>query len=373
MIQRRARQFGNLLFLAVSVFLTVVLIQRAPRYSIVVIALAAAGIILNVAMVLESRRRGSSSSDQPRSTLAVFRRRLLRVLLLAALVTWWIFRPAPPMGSGPAGPDVDAAAFAQPWRTQPVLLVSLGDSVSTGFGAPPGQGFPRLMIRNVDAVYPEMAGRDLASVLPELAHHALAANSTNSIEHKQEIERIPIQDANTFGIVTMTCGGIDLIHSYGKFRPKEGAMYGATLEEAMPWIASYEERLDAMMQLLVERFPGGLAVFMATIYDPTDGVGDIENAGPHFWLPPWPDGLEILRRFNDAIRSVTARHDFAYVADVHGTMLGHGIHCEDEDNPHHDPDDPGYWYYRNLEDPNPRGHDAIRRVFLNAMAKAVPR
>ncbi len=126
-----------------------------------------------------------------------------------------------------------------------------------------------------------------------------------------------------------------------------------------------------MMALLKERFPGGLAVFLATIYDPTDGVGDIENAGPLFWLPPWPDGLEILGRFNAAIRSVAARHEFVHVADVHGALLGHGIHCDDPESPHYRRDDPGYWYFINLEDPNPRGHDGIRRAFLRSMIDAL--
>lgn len=52
-------------------------------------------------------------------------------------------------------------------------------------------------------------------------------------------------------------------------------------------------------------------------------------------------------------------------------MMGHGIHCREEDNPHYDADDPSYWYWVNLEDPNRRGYDAIRRVFLNAIIRAL--
>lgn len=150
-------------------------------------------------------------------------------------------------------------------------------------------------------------------------------------------------------------------------------MFGATLDQACPWIEAYEDRLEVMMKNLKEAFPGGLAVFIATIYDPTDGVGDIENAGPMFYLPSWPDALGILGGFNQAIENVAARFDFVHVADVRGTMLGHGIHADEPDHGHYDKDDPGYWYYFNLEDPNVRGHDAIRRVFLNAMADALAR
>ena len=37
---------------------------------------------------------------------------------------------------------------------------------------------------------------------------------------------------------------------------------------------------------------------------------------------------------------------------------------------HYDALDPHYWYYANLEDPNERGYDAIRRLFLIQMSEA---
>jgi len=60
-----------------------------------------------------------------------------------------------------------------------------------------------------------------------------------------------------------------------------------------------------------------------------------------------------------------------HLVDVHKVMLGHGIHCRHHDNPNYHEDDPTYWYYFNLEDPNRRGYDAIRRAFLNAMIEAL--
>jgi hypothetical protein len=112
-------------------------------------------------------------------------------------------------------------------------------------------------------------------------------------------------------------------------------------------------------------------VFLATIYDPTDGVSDIENAGPIFWLPAWPGGRPVFDGFNAAIKRVAARHDHVHLVDVEAVMLGHGIHCSEPGNQHYDKDDPTYWYHTNLEDPNQRGYDAIRRVFLLAMIEAL--
>jgi hypothetical protein len=113
------------------------------------------------------------------------------------------------------------------------------------------------------------------------------------------------------------------------------------------------------------RFPEGCHIFLANIYDPTDGVGDIERAG----LPPWTDGLRILAKYNDILQQAAGRHPHVHLVDIHGPFLGHGIHCTRFWHPHYDSKDPHYWYYLNLEDPNERGYDAIRRLFLLEIAK----
>jgi hypothetical protein len=52
--------------------------------------------------------------------------------------------------------------------------------------------------------------------------------------------------------------------------------------------------------------------------------------------------------------------------------MGHGIHCLQFWREHYHADDPHYWYFDNLEDPNDRGYDALRRLFLIEMARALP-
>ena len=37
---------------------------------------------------------------------------------------------------------------------------------------------------------------------------------------------------------------------------------------------------------------------------------------------------------------------------------------------HYHSDDPHFWYFSNVEDPNERGYDALRRLFLIEIAKA---
>jgi hypothetical protein len=361
------------LLLLVLAALTVCAAQRSYRshWWLDVIALGAG--VLALALVgagaVRDLRRRKDTISKPR--WYEFRVNALGVCIAMALTVWWGVRLPAEMGKGPAGPEVEASRFEKPWRNGPVRLVSIGDSVSTGFGAGDGLGYFELIRKNHDTVYPEMRGLELSRVLPNISVMRMATNSSNSLEHERVIESLPQADREVFGIVCLTTGGIDLIHPYGRGTPKEGAMYGATFADAKPWIERFEARLGRMVETLAGKFPGGCAVFIATIYDPTDDEADIENAGPVFWLSAWPEGREIFYGFNDAIKRIAQKYEHVHLVDVHKLMLGHGIHCRDHDNAYYHDDDPTYWYYANLEDPNQRGYDAIRRLFLNAMADAL--
>jgi hypothetical protein len=119
-----------------------------------------------------------------------------------------------------------------------------------------------------------------------------------------------------------------------------------------------------MFTSIEERFPGGCLIFVADIYDPSDGAGDPESV----WLPAWRDCLPILEAYNAKLGEVAAKHQAVRVVPVHDAFLGHGIHCRKFWRPHYRYDDPHYWYHENIEDPNDRGYDALRRLFLNAIA-----
>ena len=307
----------------------------------------------------------------------VERRRILQGVVLAicaavfAVVAYVQLHRATPrhtVGSGPAGPPVPREPWTRTWSTRPVLLVGLGDSVTAGFGAPPPESYFNRLAANPANEFPELREICLRSVFPNLKTLNLSISGTISQEHVDEqLPKLPKADAETLGLIVMTTGGNDLIHSYGRNPPIEGAMFGATWEQARPWVANYEKRLDRMFERIVAAFPGGCRIFIADIYDPTDGVGDIESAG----LPPWPDGERILQAYNQAIRGSASRFPQVRIVPMHDAFLGHGMHCTQRWNRHYRPEDPGYWYYTNLEDPNSRGYDAIRRLFLLEMAKVL--
>ena len=291
---------------------------------------------------------------------------IVGVLLLTGAWTWKHYWLVHDVGSGPAGPAVPQALFAKPWRTEPTVLLGLGDSVTDGYGSTKGHSFFELLATQPADDLPDLHGGDLRAVFPQLRAVNRAISGTTSFDVIDRVlAKFTPYPADTLGVVVLSTGGNDLIHNYGRTRPSEQAMYGATLAEAKPWIAGYANRLDGIATRLGQLFPGGVEVFVMTIFDPTDGVGDIEAAG----LPAWPDGLAILQAYNDEIAACARRHAQVHVVPVHDAFLGHGLHCAQPWRSTYHRDDPGYWLYENLEDPNDRGYDAIRRLFLLAMGE----
>jgi lysophospholipase L1-like esterase len=212
-----------------------------------------------------------------------------------------------------------------------------------------------------------MNGICLSTVIPKLQFTNLAISGSTSSEHmERELPHLATAGSNVVGIVVLTTGGNDLIHNYGRTPPRDQAMYGASLEQAKPWIENFDHRLNSIINEITGRFPGGCQVFLANIYDPTDGAGDIK----HTSLPDWPDGLKILNSYNEIIQKCANTHTNVHLINMHDTFLGHGIHCSQFWTKHYDWKDPHYWYFVNLEDPNERGYDAIRRLFLIEIAKS---
>lgn len=312
-----------------------------------------------------------SPEDSVRPARASRWRRLLwlaagGVLVLGLAGLYLHFTYGHSIGSGPAGPKLTAADFGRGWSAREVLLVGLGDSVTAGFGARRGYGYFDRLVRNPEEDAADLRGISLSAVLPHLKSTNLAISG--SISHEVatfQIPGIPTVGSNVQGWVVITTGGNDLIHNYGKTPPREQAMYGASWEQAQPWVQGFERRLQTIVSEVEKKFPGGCHIFLANIYDPSDGAGDIDKAG----LPPWPDGLKLLDAYNEVIRRCGEQHRNVHLVDMHGLFLGHGLHCAQFWSKHYDAGDPHYWYYTNLEDPNERGYDALRRLFLIEMAK----
>lgn len=289
------------------------------------------------------------------------------LLLTAGLFIWSEHQPLP-MGQGPAGPEVDLNPIKKLWGSSRYLIVGLGDSITRGVGADVGEGYFDLMTGN-NGAWRNAGNPNLKQVLPRFGTLNLSvAGSTSFDLLERQLADLPTQPPTVKGIVCITTGGNDLIHWYGRSRPSPRAMFGCTMEQARKWAPGFEQRLRDIVKAVSSRFPGGCEVFLANIYDPSDGRGDSERAP--LPLPEWPESAKIVRLYNEAVSSVASDLPNVHAVDIYTPFLGHGYHCRDWRGPYYDKGDPHYWYFTNLEDPNHRGHDAIRRVFLTAMARS---
>ncbi|MEO6183477.1 MAG: SGNH/GDSL hydrolase family protein [Verrucomicrobiota bacterium] len=247
-----------------------------------------------------------------------------------------------------------------------MLFLGMGDSITAGFGARKGRSYFDRLVKNPPGEFPELKGISLSALFPNLKATNLALSGSTSLQHlKLQFSKLPRQTDEPLGVIVLTTGGNDIIHNYGRTAPSEGAMYGATFEAAKPWIANFEIRLEQILTNFQQLFPGGCHVFLANIYDPTDGIGDADKAG----LPAWKDGTQILNAYNKIIERCAAKYSFVHMVNIHDEFLGHGIHCTQFWRTSYRREDPHYWYHENLEDPNERGYDALRRLFLIEMAK----
>lgn len=226
-------------------------------------------------------------------------------------------------------------------------LLGLGDSMTRGYGASAGRSYFQQLQQQLPAHLPQMQ-----------AAVNLAVDGTTSVQHLQDqLPRVQSYHRSIFGLVVASSGGNDLLHSYGQRPPREGAAYGATLAQARPWAAVFQKRLESIRAGLQTRFPGGFHWFLANIYDPTDGQGDIQNMG--LPLPPWPDGVRVVQLYNDTLARFAAAHpEQVTLLDIHAAFLGHGAHHGSAP----------YFYDPNIEDPNDAGYDCLTELFRTAIA-----
>jgi len=227
--------------------------------------------------------------------------------------------------------------------------VGLGDSISIDeYAGGPGWGAISLLYRNKDEIYPEWKGKDLISIYPGIDFHYLASDGAicDTIIGEQLPSLPPGDDDPT--IITLTIGGNDFLSSLGP---------GGSIDREA--IDGFRLNLTKILKTLRERYPN-CTIILGTIYDPTDGVGDL--AIPDVDVQ---EAYALFHAFNKAICDIGETYG-AHIADIYSHFLGHGSHHGDPNNPHYCPDDPSYWYVQEVE-PNGRGAHEVRRLFWEAL------
>lgn len=209
-------------------------------------------------------------------------------------------------------------------------------------------GAASLLYRNDDGLWPEFDGDDLRHRLRGCrARNACIDGGTIGDVLTRQLPAVSDDVRGAARVVTVTAGGNDLL----------GALFERGFDALARATADGIERYARMVDAVRRSFPDAVVV-LTTVYDPTDGSGDLPGMSEVLGRLP----LEHLDRFNDAVRAAVARHAGLVLADVHAHFLGHGLAA-----PH---DERWYWNPNPIE-PGGRGASEIRRVWREALASAL--
>jgi lysophospholipase L1-like esterase len=150
-------------------------------------------------------------------------------------------------------------------------------------------------------------------------------------------------------LITVTMGGNDLLTAMVESPDKVPEAVEATA-------ANYDILLTSLTAT-------GARIVVSTVYDPTDGTGDLSWAG----LPEIDEGLALLESMNSAIRAAAVRHGAA-VADLHVAFLGHGAQAGDITCTESHPGNHELWLCGHIV-PNAWGAQAIRDTWRAALRR----
>ncbi len=207
-----------------------------------------------------------------------------------------------------------------------------------------GRGAASLLLCNHDTDFPDWVGRDLATA--GYTGQILARDGAVSSDVLQR--QLPLIDQCPT-LVTLTMGGNDLLTTYGDT---------AAARSVIGRVAATGDAILSRLRALA----ADCRIIISTVYDPSDGTGDIPTAG----LPVWPDASSLVAELNQALTALAGRHGAA-VADVHRRFLGHGTTAGDPAQSDPRPANRRLWYCGVIE-PNAWGAAAIRHTWWDSLA-----
>ena len=224
------------------------------------------------------------------------------------------------------------------------VAVALERDPGAGQVAPLGAA--SLFYRNDEAHWPDEVGRDLVSRYPGITFTNLASDAaTIGDVFGGQLPEVDVGDGPT--LVTLTVGAQDLLSALAN-RPR-GSLLGRIARDVA---GAYDALVDAILAARPESL-----VLLTTVCDPSDRTGVIPGVLAEAGRLP----LSALDALNAHIRELARSRPGTALADAYIHFLGHGTAAPDEDK----------WFWRrSLLEPNARGANELRRVWLDAVDAA---
>jgi lysophospholipase L1-like esterase len=221
------------------------------------------------------------------------------------------------------------------------VAVALERDPSAGSVAPLGAA--SLLYRNAESHWPDEVGQDLVSRYPGIEFTNLATDAaTIGDVFGGQLPELSSSDEPT--LITLTVGTHDLLSALANRPP-------APLLEAIA--RDVANAYDALVDAILAERPEAL-VLLTTVVDPSDRTGVIRGVLGEAGKFP----LSPLDSLNAHIRARAAGGEGVALADAYVHFLGRGTTAPEEDR----------WFWRrSLLEPNARGANELRRVWLEAV------
>lgn len=257
-------------------------------------------------------------------------------------------------------PMVDSYIPASFSHDMPARVVFLGDSITAGNGASKNKlDYVHLLQENSDDTWSGFTEADFVGAwgaAPEVVDESVPGATTASLAYGQldDVTEVLGDSVSGHTAVVVTIAGNDV----------QGILFNP--EDVEETIEGIEENLAVMYDYFgdTERFPDGASIYLANVYEPSDGVGQAEECFGGLNLT---SALASLEAVNAATRAQAEERGVAWL-DMHGHFLGHGYHGDESDNPYYTADDASLWFDADCIHPNDRGHHEIRRLFWHALS-----
>jgi lysophospholipase L1-like esterase len=227
-----------------------------------------------------------------------------------------------------------------PTTLPPLLIVTLGDSLTWGDKDDEPGGWPRRLLPLVQAVRPQTHIVNLA--LPGWTSRDLLQGRDGAPNQIDQAVKV-LREASGDKIATLWIGVNDLFYLYEYGDPTEA-------EEAQE-ADRFARDLDELLGRLLDT---GARVFVALLHDPSRGSVQTSGVFMSTSGEEWAQMSQQAQRFNEIIRAAAVKRsatlvDVATIFSAPAWMFEDGIH------------------------PNARGYDELTRVWWNALRDAVIR